>query len=156
MNMNLLAVVTQPYIMVAPPGRRSGRKISQDRKFSLGEFSVVNMKNCGHYNVRKHRDIKGSDKYVTLDILLKFDSLDKMRITSSESKAKLGRSGKGLITSLSLKAKTRTKNIKKQGIPLEMSLRRIFQILFGSLKNYLMKVRKRRGPNMSVLKGTFT
>ena len=28
-----------------------------------------------------HRDIKGSDKYVTLDISLKFDSLEKMKIT---------------------------------------------------------------------------
>ena len=65
------------------------------------------MKNCGRHNVRKHREIKGSDKYVTLDISLKFDSLDKMRITSSESKEKLERSGMGLITSLGFKAKVR-------------------------------------------------
>ena len=44
------------------------------------------MKNCGRHNVRKHKEIKGSDKHVTLDILLKCDSLDKMKITSSESK----------------------------------------------------------------------
>ena len=55
----------------------------------------MNMKNCGRHNVRKHRDIKGSDKYVTVDILLKFDSLDKIRITYSESKVKSGRSGRG-------------------------------------------------------------
>ena len=48
-------------------------------------FSAVNMKNCGRRNVIKHREIKGSDKYVTLDISLKFDSSDKMKITSSES-----------------------------------------------------------------------
>ena len=42
---------------------------------------AVNMKNCGRQNARKHREIKGSDKYVTLDISLKFDSLDKMIIT---------------------------------------------------------------------------
>ena len=65
------------------------------------------MKNCGHRNVRKHKDIKGSDKYVTLDISSKFDSLDKMKITSSESKGKLERSGKGLITSLGFKTKAR-------------------------------------------------
>ena len=34
----------------------------------------------------KNKEIKGSDKYVTLDISSKFDSLDKMKITSSESK----------------------------------------------------------------------
>ena len=73
----------------------------------------MKIENCGRINVRKHRDIKGSDKYVTLNISLKFDSLDNMRITSSESKVKLGRSGKGLIASLGLKAKTRPKIYKK-------------------------------------------
>ena len=63
------------------------------------------MKTFGPRNDRKHRDVKGSDNYVTLGISLKSDSLDKMKITSSESKEKLRRSGKGLITSLDLKAK---------------------------------------------------
>ena len=31
-------------------------------------FQSVNMKSCGRRNVRKHNDIRGSDKYVTLDI----------------------------------------------------------------------------------------
>ena len=53
------------------------------------------MKNCGRRNVRKHKEINGSDKYVTLEISLKFDSLDNMKITSSESRVKLERSGKG-------------------------------------------------------------
>ena len=70
-------------------------------------------KNFGRPNVRKNRDIKGTDKYVTLEILLNFDSLDKIRITYSESKVNLGRSGKGLITSLVIKAKTRPKKYKK-------------------------------------------
>ena len=48
-----------------------------------------------------------------MDISLKFDSLDKIKITSSESKDNLGRSGKGLITSLGLKAKVRTQKYKK-------------------------------------------
>ena len=47
--------------------------------------------------------MKGSDKYATLDILLKFVGLDKKRIISSEPKYYLGRSGKGLITSLGIK-----------------------------------------------------
>ena len=71
------------------------------------------MKNCGCHNIRKHKEIKGSDKYVTLDISLKFDSLDKMKITSSESKEKLERPGKGLITSLGFKAKVRLQKYKK-------------------------------------------
>ena len=48
-----------------------------------------------------------------MDISLKFDSLDKMRITSSESKYKLEISGKGLITSLGFKAKVRPNKYKK-------------------------------------------
>ena len=31
-------------------------------------FQSVNMKNCGRCKVRKHKEIKGSDKCVTLDI----------------------------------------------------------------------------------------
>ena len=69
----------------------------------------MNMKNVGRQNVRKHREIKDSDKYITLYILLKFGSLDKMIITSSEPKDYLGRSGKGLIISLGIKAKARQK-----------------------------------------------
>ena len=48
-----------------------------------------------------------------MDISLEFESLDKMIITSSESKVKLGRSGKGLIVTLGIKAKTRPKKYKK-------------------------------------------
>ena len=73
----------------------------------------MNMKNCGRRNVRKHREIKGSDKYVTLDISLKFESLDKIRITYSESKDNCVRSGKGLIISLVIKSKARPKKYKK-------------------------------------------
>ena len=65
------------------------------------------MKNCVCRNVRKHREIKGRDKYVTLDISLKFDIMEKMKITSSDSKEKLEISGKGLITSLGFKSKLR-------------------------------------------------
>ena len=47
-----------------------------------------------YYNIELliFKVFKGSDKYVTLDISLKFDSLDKMKTTSSESKIKLERS----------------------------------------------------------------
>ena len=52
---------------------------------------AVDMKNCGRRNVKKHTEIRGSDKYVTLDITSKFDSLEKMKITSSKSKGKMKR-----------------------------------------------------------------
>ena len=44
---------------------------------------------------------------------MKFFSLGKMRITASEPKDNLGRSGKGLIIYMGLKDKTRPKRYKK-------------------------------------------
>ena len=76
----------------------------------------MNMKICCLQNVRKPRYIKGSDEYVTLDILLKFDSLDNMKVISSGSKYILGRSGKGLITSMVSRPKQGQINTKSQGM----------------------------------------
>ena len=73
----------------------------------------MNMKSYDRHNVRKNREIKNSDKYITLDILLKFVSLDKMRITSSEPKGYLRISGKGLIISQGLKTNVRPMRYKK-------------------------------------------
>ena len=80
------------------------------------------MENYGRRNVRKHMEIKDSENYVTLDISLKFGNLDKMKITSSESKEKLERSGKGLITSTSFKAKVRSQKCKKARLVLLITL----------------------------------
>ena len=65
------------------------------------------MKNCGRCKVRKHKEIRGSDNILTLDISSKFDSLNEMETTSSELEEKLERSGKGLVTALALKTKAR-------------------------------------------------
>ena len=94
MNMKLLAVVTPPYIN---NGCSTWKKFWEEN-FTGKEnlFSAVNMKNCGRQNVRKHREIKVNEKYVTLEISLKFDSMDKMKIKSSESKEKFGNIRKGV------------------------------------------------------------
>ena len=78
-------------------------------------FEPVNMRKCGKCNFRKHREIKDSDERVTLkayenmyEILKfseKFDNLDKMETTSSESKVKMEVPGKWLVTALDLKTK---------------------------------------------------
>ena len=91
----------------------------------------MNMKNCGRRNVRKHINIKGSDKYVKLEFLLKFGSLDKMRITSSKPKDSLGISGKGLITYLGLKAIISPKKCKKSR----------YTIIYVSMKDLLRIIR---------------
>ena len=77
------------------------------------------MRNCGQRNVRKHKDIKDSDDrvilnmYEILKISEKFDDLDKMETTSSESKVKMEGSGKWLVTALDLKTKAGPKKYKK-------------------------------------------
>ena len=73
----------------------------------------MNMKNCVCQKVRKYKEIKGSDKIVTLNVSAKFDSLNKMETTSSESKGKFERSGKGLVTALDLKTNVRPQKYKK-------------------------------------------
>ena len=93
----------------------SARKTFWEEKFTGKEnfFLTVNMKNCGRRKVRKHKEIRGSDKIVTLDISAKFDSLNKMENTSSESKGELERSGKRLVTALAFKTKVRSSKYKK-------------------------------------------
>ena len=116
MNMKLLAVVTSPSVHYGCSIWKTfwEEKFTGEEKFILGELKAVNIKNCDRHNVRKHIDIKDSDKYTTLDISIKFGSLDKMRITSSDPKGYLVKSVKGLITSLAFKAKSRPKKYKKE------------------------------------------
>ena len=109
--MKLLVVVTSPSIYHGC----STRKTFWEEKFTDEKqlFSSVDMENCGCRKVRKHKDIKDSDKIVTLDILAKFDSLNNMETTPSESTEKLERSGKGLVTALAFKTKVRSQKYKK-------------------------------------------
>ena len=109
--MKFLVVVTPPSIY---PGC-STRKTFWEEKFTGKQdlFEYVSIKNCGCSKVRKHKEIKGSDKCVTLNIYEilniseEFDNLKKMETTSSESKVELEGSGKGLVTAFYLKTKAR-------------------------------------------------
>ena len=88
-------------VVVSPPSIYHGcstRKTFWEEKFTGKKqdfFVSVNMRNCVQSNVRKHKEIKGSDERVTLNmyeilnISEKFDDLDKMETTSSESKVKM-------------------------------------------------------------------
>ena len=109
--MNLLAVVTPQSIYHG----FSTRKTFWEENFTGKEnlFLSMNMKYCGCQNVSKHKDIKGNDKYATLNISSNFDILDKMKTKSSESKGKLERSGKGLFTSLGFNTKVESQKYKK-------------------------------------------
>ena len=105
------------------------------------------MKNCGRRKVRKHKDIKGSDKFVTLNIYeilnisKEFDDLNKMETTSSESKVELERSGKGLVTTLALKTKARSTKFKKARYAIgNVSMKDLSNKIkeFEKLSRYLM------------------
>ena len=82
--MKFIVIVTPPYIYHGC----STRKSFWEEKFTGKQdlFQSVNMKNCGGRKVRKHKEIRGSDECVTFEISEKFDSLNKMETTSSESK----------------------------------------------------------------------
>ena len=82
--MKFLVVVTPPSIYHGC----STRKTFWEEKFTGKQdlFQSVNMKNCGCIKVKKEKEIKGSDKCVTLNISENFDSLNKMETTSSERK----------------------------------------------------------------------
>ena len=82
MNTKILSVVTAPSIYHCC----STWKTFWEEKFTGEEklFSAMKMKNYGRRDVMKHKEIKGRDKYVTLEISLKFDNLEKMKIKSLE------------------------------------------------------------------------
>ena len=115
--MKFLVVVTPPSIYHGC----STQKTFWEEKFTGKQelFESMNMRKCGQRNVRKHKEIKGSDKCVTLNIYEilniseKFDDLNRMETTSSESKVELEGLGKGLVTDLALKTKAGSKKYKK-------------------------------------------
>ena len=84
--MKFLVVITTPSIYHGCPTWKTFWEEKFTGKQDL--FQSVNMKNCGRRKVRKHKDIKGSDKCVALNISENFESLKKMETTSSESKGK--------------------------------------------------------------------
>ena len=104
------------------------------------------MKNIYCCNVRKHREIKGSEKYFTLNISLKFDSLDKMIITSSESEDNSGISRKEFITYLGIKAKTRPKKSKKARYDIRNVSKKDLSNIIREFDKLFYKSYERRSP----------
>ena len=137
--MKFLVVVTPPSIYHVC----STRKTFWEEKFTGKKdlFQSVNMKHCGRRKVRKHKEIKGSDNIVTLNVSAKFDSLNKTEITSSNSKGKWGRSVKGLVTALEFNTKVRFQKYKKARYAIgNISMKDLSNIMkeFEKLSRYLM------------------
>ena len=129
--MNLLSVVTPPSIY---------HGCSTWKTFWRETFTPVNMNNCGPRNFRKHREIKNGNQYIAFDISLKFGDMDNMKITYSDPKYHLGRSGKVLITSLVIISIRRSKTLKRKILPLLKLVLRIFLRLLRNLRMCLMGV----------------
>ena len=158
--MNLLVVVTPPSIYHGCSTWKTFWKEKFTGKQDLLES--VDTKNCGSRKTRKHKEIKGSDKCVTLNfyeilnISEKFDNMNKMETTSSESKVELERSGKGSVTALALKTKARSKKYRKrQGMPSEMSALRTFPIKSKGLKKMSRYLMWKGSPNINPLRVIF-
>ena len=115
----------------------------------------MNIKNCGRRNVQKHIEIKGSNKYVNLYISLKFGSLDKMRITSSEPKYNLVRSGKGYITSLGFKSKARPKRYKKERHAIENFSKKDLSNIIREFEKLSYKIYEKKRPKHEPTKSYF-
>ena len=67
--------------------------------------------------------------------------MNKMKTISSESKGKLGRSGKGLVTALDLNTKVGSKQYKKARYAIvNVSMKELSNIIkeFGKISRYLM------------------
>ena len=153
MNMNLLAVVTPPSIYHGC----STRKTFWEKKLTGKEnlFLAVNMKIFGCRNVKKHKEINGSYKYVTLDISLKFDSLDKMKITSSESKGKLDWTEKELITSLSFNTKAGSHKYKKAKYAIRNVSKKDFSKIIREFEKFEKLPSEKKRPKHEPTKSKF-
>ena len=121
----------------------STQKKFWEREFKHGDFKPLNMETCVCCNFRTHIDTKNGEKYITLDIYL-----DKMKITSSDPKYCLGRSGKGFITCLSLN--NIVSSHKKERYSITTVIMR-----YLILRGFLIWVMCRRGPNMNPPTVTF-
>ena len=142
--MNLLAVGTPSSIY---------HGFYTQRMFWEEIFTRVNMENYGRCNVRKHWEIKNGEQYITLDISLDFVSMEKTKMKSSEAK---------IISEdqkrdwLPLWVSRPSEGLKKrQGMPLLMSVWRIFLILLRNVRVFLMGVMCVRVPNMNLQTVTF-
>ena len=70
-----------------------------------------------------------------MNVSAKFDILNNIEITSSESKGKLRRSEKGLVTALALKTKVRSKRYKKTRYAIgNVSMKDLLNIIKGLRK----------------------
>ena len=76
-------------------------------------LSAVNMKYFVRRNVRKHIEIRGSDKYVTLDVSLKFDSLEKLKSHLQSQKKNWNDQERGLLPLWLSRSKNGKRNIKR-------------------------------------------
>ena len=153
--------------MVDPLGRRSGRKISQVRKicFCLWTWKIVvvamlvNTRRSGVVtsmspwrNTRRSRVATSTSPWTYHQSLAVWKRL-KSYLQSQKENWKYQE--RGWLPLWVSRPNQGRKNKKRQGMPTEMSARRTFLRLLGSLRNFRSYLMRRRGPNMSLLRAIF-
>ena len=99
-------------------------------------FLSVHINNCCRRNIRKNKEIRGSDKIVTLDVSAKFDSLNNMETTSSESNEKLVKPGKGLVTALASNTKVRLSKYKKARYAIKNVIEKVLSKMIKEFEKF--------------------
>ena len=153
--------------MVAPLGRRSGRKRSQVRKICswMWTWKIVVVAMLGNtrrsevvtskspWRNKRRSGVVTSISPWTYHQFFTVRTRWKSHLRSQKETCKYQE--RGWLTLWVSRPKQSFKNTKRQGMPSEMSARRTFLRLLGSLRklrNYLMR---QRGPNLSLLRVTF-
>ena len=77
---------------------------------------------------------------------MEYDILDKMKITSLESKYNMGRSGKGFITYLGIKAKSRPKKYKKARYAIITVSKKELSKIIREFEKLSYEIYERNGP----------
>ena len=102
--MNLLVVVT------TPPDIYDG--CSAQKPLWEEKFTLVNMTSYGGRNVRKHREHKKFEQYISLETSFEIVCMEKREFASSELRDYMGISGKEMNNYLDLRTKTLNKKQK--------------------------------------------
>ena len=104
-KMNFLEVVTPPSI---------NHGFSTWKTFWEKKFTPVNTRSFGHCNIKKHKEIRNSEQYITLNISLKLDFLDNTEVTYPGSRDYIGTSGKRMNTSMTFSTIRSSKKKQKE------------------------------------------
>ena len=141
--MNIPSVVTPPYIY---------HWWSTHKTFWEVKSTPVNMKICVRRNVSKHRIMRSTSPWTSIWILIVWTRLKSHLQNRKNIWEDQERDWWPHWVSRPLEGQRKR---KRQGIPLLMSVWRIFQILLMNFRSFLIRIMCGRVPNMNPLTLTY-